>query len=126
MDSARRGIFFQCLKDCFGQNWHENLESNSGFLEYKLLFFFFLNGLEECTSPMNGNVRTALIIFRAGVSWVKMHKLCFTPGSQFSCPLCPDQKEDKVHVLCDCIKYDDIRPDFLRRESLHLRIDPFH
>ena len=27
--------FFQRLKDCFGQSWHDKLESSDRFFEYK-------------------------------------------------------------------------------------------
>ena len=44
----------------------------------------------------------------------------FTSGYDFSCPFCPDQKEDEIHVLCVCTEYD-IKPDFLRCESFRMR-----
>ena len=70
---------------------------------------------------MKGNFRDALLKFRDGVFWVQMRKFRFTPGSDFSCPFCPDQEEDEIHVLCECAEYDNIRPDLLWRESVPMR-----
>ena len=92
MKTSLYGYFFQRLKDCFGQNWHKKRETNSRFLECKLLKQSF--GLEEYICSMKRNLRDELLKFRAGVSRVKMHKFRFTPGSDSSCPFCPDQKED--------------------------------
>ena len=58
------------------------------------------------------------------VSWVKVHRFRFNPGSDFSCPFCPDQKEHEILVLYECAKYDNItfRPDFLWCKSFHMRV----
>ena len=37
--------FSQLLKDCFGQSWHDKLESSDRFFEYKLMKQNF--GMEE-------------------------------------------------------------------------------
>ena len=37
--------FSQRLKDCFEQSWHDKLESNDSFFEYKLMKQEF--GMEE-------------------------------------------------------------------------------
>ena len=111
--------FFNAWKTALEKNWYEKPESNSRFLEYKLLKQRF--GLEEYKCTMKGNFRDALPNFRAGVFWGKVHRFCFTLGSDTASSFCPDQKEDEVHVLCECTKQENMRPDFWRRESLHMR-----
>ena len=67
----------------------------------------------------------ALLRFRAGVSWIKAHRFRFKPGADTSCPFCPHESEDELHVLCKCTTYNNIRPDFLRRDGLRSSV-PYH
>ena len=67
----------------------------------------------------------ALLRFRAGVPWIKAHRFRFKPGADTSCPFCPYETEDELHVLCKCTTYNDIRPDFLRRDGLRSSV-PYH
>ena len=67
--------FSQRLKDCFGQSWHDKLESSDRFFEYKLMKQNF--GMEEYICSMKGHFRDALLRFRAGVSWIKAHRFPF-------------------------------------------------
>ena len=64
--------FSQRLKDCFGQSWHDKLESIDRFFEYKLMKQNF--GMEEYICSVKGHLRDALLRFRAGVSWIKAHR----------------------------------------------------
>ena len=54
-------------------------------------------GLEEYIYSVKGNFREALLKFRARVTWVKTQRFRFTPGSDFSCPFFPHQKENEMH-----------------------------
>ena len=58
--------FSQRLKDCFGQSWHDKLESSDRFFEYKLMKRNFV--MEEYICSMKGHLRDALLRFWAGVS----------------------------------------------------------
>ena len=115
--------FSQRLKECFGQSWHDKLELSNRFFEYKLMKQNF--GMEEYICSMKGHLRDALLRFRAGVSWIKAHIFCFKPGADTSCPFCPHETEDGLHVLCKCTTYNNIRPDFLRRDGLRSSV-PYH
>ena len=117
------GTFSQRLKDCFGQSWHDKLESSDRFFEYKLMKQNF--GMEEYLSSMKGHSRDALLRYRAGVSWIKAHRFRFKPGADTSCPFCPHETEEELHVLCKCTMYNNIRPDFLRRDGLRSSV-PYH
>ena len=103
--------FSQGLKDCFGQSWHDKLKSSDKFFEYKLMKQNF--GMEVYICSMKSHLRDALLRFRAGVSWIKAHRFRFKPGADTSCPFCPHETEDELHVLCKCTTYNNIRPDFL-------------
>ena len=74
---------------------------------------------------MKGHLRDALLRFRAGVSWIKAHRFRFKPGADTWCPFCPHETEDDLHVLCKCTTYNNIRPDFLRRDGLRSSV-PYH
>ena len=115
--------FSQRLKDCFGQSWHNKLESSDRFFEYKLMKQNF--GMEEYICSMKGHLRDAVLRFRAGVSWIKAHRFRFRPGTDTSCPFCPHETEDELHVLCKCTTYNNIRPDFLRHDGLRSGV-PYH
>ena len=69
--------------------------------------------------------RDTLLRFRAGVSWIKAHRFRFKPGADTSCPFGPHETEDELHVLCKCITYNHIRPNFLRRDGLRSGV-PYH
>ena len=71
--------FSQLLKDCFGQSWHDKLESSDRFFEYKLMKQNF--GMEEDICSMKGHLRDPLLRFRAGVLWIKAHRFRFKPGA---------------------------------------------
>ena len=62
-------------------------------------------GTEEYICLMKGHFRDALIRFRAGVSWIKAHRFRFKPGADTSCPFCPHETDDELHVLCKCTTY---------------------
>ena len=82
-------------------------------------------GMEEYICSMKGHFRDALLRFRAGVSWIKAHRFRFKPGADTSCPFFPHETEDELHVLCKCTTYNNIRPDFLRRDGLRSSV-PYH
>ena len=115
--------FSQRLKNCFGQSWHDKLQSSDRFFEYKLMKQNF--GMEEYICSMKGHLRDALLKFRAGVSWIKAHRFRFKPGADTSCPFCPHETEDELHVLCKCTTYNNIRHGFLRRDGLWSSV-PYH
>ena len=75
-------------------------------------------GTEEYVCSMKGHLRDALLRFRAGVSWIKARSFRFNPGADTSCPFCPHETKDELHVLCKRTMYNIIRPDFLRRDGL--------
>ena len=114
--------FSQRLRDCFGKIWHEKLDSSDFILKYKLVKQNF--GTEEYISSVKGHFRDALLRFRAGVSWIKAHSFRFNPGTDTSCPFCPHETEDELHVLflfcffCLLLLFlqmhNHIRPDFFK------------
>ena len=56
--------FSQRLNDCFGQRWHDKLDSGVRLFEYKLMKANF--NTEEYTCSANGHFRDELLRFRAG------------------------------------------------------------
>ena len=107
------GIFFQRLKDRFGKKLVRKTGVKQQVSRIKQRFILKQRfGLEEYKCTMKGNFRNALPNFRAGVFWGKKHSFGFTLGSDTASSFCPDQKEDEVHVLCECTKQDNMRPDF--------------
>ena len=56
--------FSQRLNDCFGQRWHDKLDSGDRLFEYKLMKANF--NTEEYTCSANGHFRDELLRFRAG------------------------------------------------------------
>ena len=67
--------FSQRLNDCFGQRWHDKLDSGDRLFEYKLMKPNF--GTEEYMYSTKGHLRDALLRLRAGVSRIKAHSFHF-------------------------------------------------
>ena len=82
-------------------------------------------GKEEYICLIKEHYRDALLRFRAGMSWIKARSFRFKPGADTSCPFCPHETKDELHVLCKCTTYNNIRPDILRRDGLQGSV-PYH
>lgn len=104
--------FTQRFQDCHGQSWHENIVSHSRFVKYSLLKCDF--DPDFTTLDLQVNYRSPLLKFRAGVSWIRAHRLRFADNADITCPFCPGQIEDEYHVLFGCKAYHDIRTDMLK------------
>jgi hypothetical protein len=105
----------QRLKDCYGQTWHEQVESAEGLFGYSMLKSTF--GVEKYILCLESKFRNVLLKFRAGVSWIKKHRLRTYPNADISCPVCPGHHEDEMHVMFVCPLYDSFRPKMLMCES---------
>ena len=89
------GCFTQRLQDCYEQNWHEKVEKGDRFAEYRLFKQYFQ--IEDYLTSLEAYMRGALFRFRAGISWLKIHRSRFTAEVDLSCPYCSNKNEDELH-----------------------------
>jgi hypothetical protein len=108
-------LFRQRVQDCFEQNWHDTVMSTDRLGMYSAIKQTF--GKEKHLIDIEAKYRSPLLKIRAGVSWIKVHRLRNIENADLSCPCCPGKVEDEVHVLFKCKLYDTLRPDILKCES---------
>ena len=114
---SNQGLFFrefrQRLIDMNAQEWHGALCASDRFALYSKFKtdLYAENYLDEIRQK---GFRDVLIRIRLGISNLKAHKNRYIINQHVNnqCSVCPDSKDDELHVMFSCPAYADIRPLF--------------